>query len=84
MMRPDVHDHDQTNDHKEDNDESCIAFPDDFVWGTATASFQIEGGIDDRGRCIWDDFCPRPGKVYNGETGDVADDHYHRYVEDVA
>jgi beta-glucosidase len=59
-------------------------FPDDFLWGTATASFQIEGGIKDRGRCIWDDFCRWPGKVHDGDTGDVADDHYNRYVDDVA
>jgi len=59
-------------------------FPEGFVWGTATASFQIEGGIEERGRCIWDDFCRWPGKVLNGDTGDVADDHYHRYGEDVA
>ena len=61
-----------------------LRFPDGFVWGTATASFQIEGGIADRGRCIWDDFCRWPGKVLGGDTGDVAVDHYHRYREDVA
>ena len=61
-----------------------LRFPGDFVWGTATASFQIEGGAAERGRCIWDDFCRWPGKVLNGDTGDVADDHYHRYKEDVA
>lgn len=61
-----------------------LRFPSDFVWGTATASFQIEGGAAERGRCIWDDFCRWPGKVLNGDTGDVADDHYHRYKEDVA
>ncbi len=61
-----------------------LRFPADFVWGTATASYQIEGGIEDRGRAIWDDFCRWPGKVFQGDTGDVADDHYHRYPEDVA
>ncbi|OGO04898.1 MAG: beta-glucosidase, partial [Chloroflexi bacterium RBG_13_56_8] len=61
-----------------------LRFPEGFVWGTATASFQIEGGYEERGRCIWDDFCRWPGKVVNGDTGDVADDHYHRYLEDVA
>ncbi len=61
-----------------------LSFPEGFVWGTATASFQIEGGIADRGWCIWDDFCRWPGKVHQGDTGDVADDHYHRYREDVA
>jgi len=61
-----------------------LRFSDDFLWGTATASFQIEGGIDERGWCIWDDFCRWPGKVFQGDTGDVADDHYGRYREDVA
>lgn len=61
-----------------------LRFPEGFVWGTATASFQIEGGRDERGDCIWDDFCRWPGKVFAGDTGDVADDHYHRYAEDVA
>jgi len=61
-----------------------LSFPSGFVWGAATASFQIEGGVADRGRCIWDDFCRWPGKVLNGDTGDVADDHYHRYRDDVA
>lgn len=64
--------------------DKTLAFPAGFVWGTATASFQIEGGIEERGRCIWDDFCRWPGKVVGGDTGDVADDHYHRYREDVA
>jgi beta-glucosidase len=59
-------------------------FPADFVWGTATASYQIEGGMEDRGQAIWDDFCRWPGKVFQGDTGDVADDHYHRYAGDVA
>jgi len=59
-------------------------FPEGFVWGAATASFQIEGGVDDRGRCIWDDFCRWPGKVLNGDTGDIADDHYHRFADDVS
>lgn len=61
-----------------------LHFPVGFVWGAATASFQIEGGTAERGQCIWDDFCRWPGKVHNGDTGDVADDHYHRYQEDVA
>jgi len=61
-----------------------LRFPDGFVWGTATASFQIEGGRPERGDCIWDDFCRWPGKVFEGDTGDVADDHYHRFREDVA
>ncbi|NLG50716.1 MAG: beta-glucosidase [Chloroflexi bacterium] len=59
------------------------AFPPDFVWGAATASFQIEGGRKERGEAIWDAFCRWPGKVVNGDTGDVADDHYHLYRDDV-
>ncbi|NLV74662.1 MAG: beta-glucosidase [Chloroflexi bacterium] len=62
---------------------SDLQFPDGFLWGTATASFQIEGGRKERGDSIWDDFCAWPGKVVDGDTGDVADDHYHRYQQDV-
>ena len=63
-----------------------IQFPDGFAWGTATASYQIEGAVDEDGRSpsIWDTFSHTPGKVQDGDTGDVADDHYHRYAEDVA
>ena len=62
------------------------AFPADFVWGTATAAYQIEGAanIDGRGESIWDVFCRKPGVVFGGNTGEVACDHYHRYREDVA
>jgi beta-glucosidase len=61
-------------------------FPDDFVWGAATAAYQIEGAAaeDGRGPSIWDTFSRTPGKVAGGDTGDVACDHYHRYAEDVA
>jgi beta-glucosidase len=61
------------------------AFPDDFVWGAATAAYQIEGAVDEdgRGESIWDRFCATPGKVRNGETGAVACDFYHRYPEDI-
>ena len=60
-------------------------FPQDFIWGTATASYQIEGGAQEGGRgdSIWDTFCRIPGKVANGENGDIACDHYHRYPEDI-
>src|SRR5690242_5555444 len=63
-----------------------ITFPDGFLWGAATAAYQIEGAWneDGRGESIWDRFSHTPGKVNNGETGDVACDHYHRYREDVA
>lgn len=60
-------------------------FPDGFLWGTATASYQIEGAVTDdgRGSSIWDEFCRRPGKVHHGDTGDIACDHYHRWNEDL-
>ena len=59
-------------------------FPPGFLWGTATASYQIEGAVDvdGRGPSIWDTFSHRPGEVWNGDTGDVACDHYHRMDED--
>ncbi len=61
------------------------ALPDDFVWGAATAAYQIEGAVDEDGRApsIWDTFSHTPGKVDNGDTGDVACDHYHRWPEDL-
>src|SRR5918992_3969674 len=61
------------------------AFPDGFVWGAATAAYQVEGAVrdDGRGPSIWDTFAHTPGKVADGHTGDVACDHYHRYAEDV-
>ncbi len=60
-------------------------FPADFVWGASTSAYQIEGAVDadGRGKSIWDVFCHTPGKVKNGDTGDVACDHYHRWREDV-
>lgn len=60
-------------------------FPADFVWGAATASYQIEGAWneDGKGDSIWDTFSHAPGNVVNGDTGDQADDHYHRYQQDV-
>lgn len=62
------------------------AWPRDFVWGVSTSSFQIEGAAreDGRGPSIWDVRCTIPDKVANGDTGDIACDHYHRYAEDVA
>lgn len=61
-------------------------FPDGFLWGVATSAYQIEGAAneDGRGPSIWDTFAHTPGKTRNGDTGDVANDHYHRYREDVA
>ena len=60
-------------------------FPEDFNWGVATSSYQIEGAAfeDGRGESIWDRFCATPGKVANSEDGVTACDHYHRYVEDI-
>ncbi|GAB1824463.1 GH1 family beta-glucosidase [Herbidospora sp. RD11066] len=62
-----------------------IEFPEGFIWGAATASYQVEGAAreDGRGPSIWDTFARTPGKVADGHTGDVACDHYHRYPEDV-
>lgn len=61
-------------------------FPPGFVWGAATAAYQIEGAwnADGKGESIWDRFSHTPGKVWQGHTGDVACDHYHRYPSDIA
>ena len=61
-------------------------FPPDFLWGAATAAYQIEGASreDGKGESIWDRFAHTPGRVLNGDTGDVACDSYHRYAEDIA
>lgn len=63
-----------------------LTFPEGFLWGAATAAYQIEGAADEdgRGKSIWDTFCATPGKVENGDSGAVACDHYHRYKDDVA
>lgn len=62
-----------------------LPFPKDFVWGAATASYQIEGGAyeDGKGLSVWDVFCRKSGAIKDGSNGDVACDHYHRYEEDV-
>src|SRR5438045_8789202 len=61
-------------------------FPHDFIWGAATAAYQIEGAadVDGRGRSVWDVFCKKKGAVWEGDSGDVACDHYHRFKEDIA
>ncbi|MFP4015343.1 MAG: GH1 family beta-glucosidase [Chitinispirillaceae bacterium] len=63
-----------------------MKFPESFAWGAATASYQIEGAAyeDGKGLGIWDVYCKRPDTVWQGHSGDVACDHYHRYEEDVA
>src|SRR6476620_10090597 len=62
------------------------SFAHDFVWGAATASYQIEGAAheDGRGESVWDRFCATPGKVRNGDSGEIACDFYHRYRDDIA
>ncbi len=66
--------------------EAMKSFPKDFVWGAATAAYQIEGAwqTDGRGPSIWDAFAHTPGKTHQNQTADVACDHYHRVEEDVA
>jgi beta-glucosidase len=66
------------------HDLSRSDFPDDFAWGVATSSYQIEGATAEggRGRSIWDTFAATPGRVVDGDNGDVAVEHYHRYAQD--
>ena len=65
---------------------SIMSFPTNFTWGVAAASYQIEGAWDEEGKglSVWDMLVRQPGKIWEGDTGDVACDHYHRYPEDVA
>ncbi|TET07715.1 glycosyl hydrolase family protein, partial [Candidatus Aerophobetes bacterium] len=65
--------------------EKIAKFPHGFIWGTATAAYQIEGAWneDGKGESIWDRFCRIPGKVQDGDRGDIACDHYHRYRDDI-
>ncbi|CAH9088231.1 unnamed protein product [Cuscuta epithymum] len=67
------------------NDLKRFHFPDQLLFGAATSAYQIEGAYleDGKGLNNWDIFCTSKGKTHNGETGDVADDHYHRYMEDI-
>ena len=66
--------------------DASRSFPKGFLWGSATASYQIEGAAAEDGRTpsIWDTYARTPGRVRNGDTGDIATDHYHRWREDVA
>ena len=65
---------------------NTLRFPTNFVWGAATAAYQIEGAWNEEGKgeSIWDRFSHTPGNITNADTGDVACDHYHRYPEDIA
>ena len=65
--------------------KNILEFPNGFLWGTATASYQVEGGAneDGRGKSIWDTFSHTPGKILNNDNGDIACDFYHKYKEDV-
>jgi len=74
-----------TTDSDVEVGREVLTFPPDFLWGAATAAFQIEGATtaDGRGASIWDTFAATPGKVLAGDTGDPACDHYHRYQSDV-
>ena len=67
-------------------EHAAITFPDGFLWGAATAAYQIEGAAHDGGRglSVWDTFSHTEGKVANRHTGDIACDHYHRVEQDVA
>lgn len=66
-------------------DPARVAFPPDFLWGAATSAYQIEGAVheDGRGISVWDRFAALPGMTYQGQTGEVAADHYHHMEEDV-
>lgn len=72
-------------DQRGENKPAPPGFPNGFLWGTATSSYQIEGAVNEEGRgpSIWDLFVRQPGTVSDNSTGDVACDHYHRYKEDV-
>src|ERR671919_981200 len=65
--------------------ERTMRFPENFLWGTATAAYQVEGAVNEggRGASIWDKFSHTPGKVVHGDTGDIACDQYHRLEEDL-
>lgn len=62
-----------------------MSFRDDFIWGAGASSYQIEGAArtDGKGASVWDDFCAQPGRIFEGDTGDIACDHYNRYEQDI-
>ena len=65
--------------------KKLVPFPEDFLWGSASAAYQVEGAMeeDGKGLSVWDEFVKIPGKTFKETTGEVAVDHYHRYKEDV-
>lgn len=77
-----VHD---TPSREETEEPEARRFPANFLWGTATSAYQVEGAWDEDGRgpSIWDSFAHTPGQVINNDTGDVACDHYHRFLADI-
>lgn len=75
-----------TTDGAAPSPQTRVPAAEPFLWGVSTSSFQIEGAshVDGRGDSIWDSYCRQKGRIKNGDTGDVACDHYHRYREDIA
>lgn len=71
----------ETVDHRQKS-----PFPGGFLWGAASAAYQIEGAwdADGKGPSVWDTFTKQEGTTYQGSNGDIAVDHYHRYKEDIA
>jgi 6-phospho-beta-glucosidase len=77
---------DEEKEEQEMEHRQLRPFPDGFLWGSASAAYQVEGAWneDGKGPSVWDVFAKQPGRTFKGTNGDVAVDHYHRYKEDVA
>ena len=75
----------ESRPHSQEDSTSESAFPPNFIWGAATSAFQIEGGSNEGGRgpSIWDTWCVQSDENCNGDTGDVSDDHYHHWKDDI-